>query len=335
MISTSCRLLPLVFFLLCSPLAWAQEGGEDERPAGTFSLNLENDLFYDADRHYTNGVRFAWVPDQRRPVPKWARDFAGLMPWFPADGTIRYGYAFGQSMFTPSDIEVVDPPRGERPYAGWLYGSIGLGIETGQVVDQFGLTVGMIGPASQADRTQREVHRLIGAPKPRGWHTQLRNELGVVATWERSWRGLAKTRVLGNQLDLGTHLGGALGNVFTYANTGFMLRYGPHLPDDYGPSRIQPGLPGSSDFSPPRDFRWYVFAGAEARAVARNVFLDGNSFRSSRSVDRRHWVGDVQFGLVMDWRDVRVSYTHVIRSKEFHGQDKHDIFGALTLSFRI
>lgn len=331
MVSRIPRLLPLLL-ALSSPLALAQE---EERPAGTFSINIENDLFYEADRHYTNGVRFAWVPDQRRPVPRWAREVAELMPWFPRDSTIRYGYAFGQSMFTPSDIEVRDPPRGERPYAGWLYGSIGLGIEAGRRVDQFGLTVGMVGPASLAKKTQQWVHDRINSPRPLGWDTQLKNELGVVATWERTWLGLAKGRVLGNEIDLGGHVGGALGNVFTYANTGVMMRFGPHLPNDYGPSRIQPGLPGSADFAPPRDFRWYTFAGIEGRAVARNIFLDGNTFRDSRSVDKRNLVWDAQFGIVLDWTDVRVSYTHVLRSKEFHGQDKNDVFGALTFSFRI
>ena len=326
------RLLPPLLLSLCAPLALAQQ---DELPEGTFSINLENDLFYDADRHYTNGVRFSWVPDQRRPVPQWAREFAQLMPWFPHDGLIRYGYSFGQSMFTPTDISIENPPQGERPYAGWLYGSIGLGIETGRVVDQFGLTVGMVGPASLARQTQTLVHKNVSAPRPRGWDTQLKNELGVVATWQRSWRGIASTRVLGHDLDLSSHVGGALGNVFTYANGGLMVRYGPSLPNDYGPSRIQPGLPGSSDFSPPRDFRWYAFAGMEARAVARNIFLDGNTFRDSRSVDRRKLVGDLQFGVVLDWRDVRVSYTHVVRSKEFHEQRNSDIFGALTFSFRL
>lgn len=331
MISRSCLLLPLLLTLSSLP-AFAQE---EERPAGTFSLNLENDLFSGNDGHYTHGMRLAWVPDQRKPVPKWAWDFAQLMPWFPHDGTIRYGYALGQSIFTPSDITVVDPPKGERPYAGWLYGSIGLGIETGRVVDQFGLTVGVVGPAAMARQTQKWVHKQVGSDRPMGWDTQLKNELGVVATWQRSWRGIAKTEVFGRDLDLGGHVGGALGNVFTYANTGLMLRYGPNLPNDYGPSRIQPGLPGSADFAPPRDFRWYAFAGVEARAVARNIFLDGNTFRDSRSVDKRRLVGDVQFGLVMDWRDVRVSYTHVLRSKEFKGQDKRDVFGSLTFSFKL
>lgn len=326
----SCRLLPLVL-ALAAPLAGAQE----ELPAGTFSFVLENDLFYDVDRHYTNGVRLAWVPDQRRPVPEWARQVAGLMPWYPAGKTIRYGYALGQSMFTPSDIEVADPPRGERPYAGWLYAAIGLGVERGSVVDQFGLSLGVVGPAALARQTQTEVHRWVGSPRPRGWDTQLKNELGVVATWQRNWQGLGRTQMLGYDADFSAHSGIALGNVFTYASSGFMLRLGPSLPADYGPPRIQPGLPGSSDFAPARDFRWYAFAGAEGRAVGRNIFLDGNTFRDSRSVDKRRLVGDVQVGLVLDWEDVRVSFTQVWRSREFHGQNGSDRFGALSLLFRM
>lgn len=66
-----------------------------------------------------------------------------------------------------------------------------------------------------------------------------------------------------------------------------MLRLGQRLPLDYGPPRIQPSLPGSGFFVPPQDrFGWYLFAGVEGRAVARNIFLDGNTFRDSRSVDK-------------------------------------------------
>ncbi|MBA4743098.1 MAG: lipid A deacylase LpxR family protein [Azoarcus sp.] len=324
--------LLLLSLALVAPLAYAQE---DERPQGTLNFVVENDLFYDVDRHYTNGVRIAWVPDQSRPVPEWARDLAGLMPWYPESKTIRYGYAFGQSLFTPSDIEVENPARGERPYAGWLYGAIGLGVERGRVVDQFGLSIGVVGPAALGEQTQKFVHKHIGSPKPLGWDTQLKNELGVVATWQRSWQGLARTRLLGHEADFSAHSGIALGNVFTYFGSGFMLRFGPSLPNDYGPPRIQPGLPGSSDFAPPRSFRWYAFAGAEGRAVGRNIFLDGNTFRDSRSVDKRRLVGDVQVGVVLDWRDARVAFTHVWRSREFHGQDGSDKFSAISLSFKL
>jgi hypothetical protein len=81
-------------------------------------------------------------------------------------------------------------------------------------------------------------------------------------------------------------------------------------------------------------FGWYLFAGIEGRAVARNIFLDGNTFRGSRSVDKKHLVGDLQFGFVLDWSDVRLGYTHVLRSREFQAQESVDGFGSLSLSVK-
>lgn len=75
-------------------------------------------------------------------------------------------------------------------------------------------------------------------------------------------------------------------------------------------------------------------SGRRILQVARNIFLDGNSFVDSRRVDRLPLVGDVQFGLVLDWSDIRLSYIRVLRSREFRGQHRHDDFGAVMLSFR-
>jgi hypothetical protein len=253
---------------------------------------------------------------------------------FPDVGAVRASYAIGQNMYTPEDIEIPNPPLDDRPYAGWLYGSIGLVVETGPRLDQLELTLGVIGPASLAEQTQKFIHEITNSPEPRGWDTQLKNEPGVVLTYRRSWRRFVETTALGNTFDITPHAGGALGNVFTNANAGLTLRLGRRLPHDYGPPRIQPSLPGSGFFMPQGRFGWYVFAGMEGRAVARNIFLDGNTFRHSRSVDREPLVGDLQFGLVLTWHNVRLGYTHVMRTREFETQDESDNFGAVGLSIR-
>lgn len=305
------------------------------RAGGTLTLTLENDLFYDVDRHYTNGVRLIWVPERGAAPPRWGARFARLVPWFPDAGGLRHGYAIGQSMFTPADIREPDPPAGERPYAGWLYGTVGLGVASGSQLDQLTVTVGMIGPASLAEQSQKFIHRIVDTDEPRGWDTQLRNEPGVVLTYQRSWRRFAAQTPSGARFDIAAHAGFALGNIFTYGNAGVTARWGPRLPADYGPPRIQPGLPGSADFAPQRDFAWYLFAGTEGRVVARNIFLDGNTFRDSRSVERENLVGDIQFGVVVDWRSIRLSYTHVLRTREFRTQDGNDDFGALSIAFKL
>jgi hypothetical protein len=277
----------------------------------------------------------AWVPDGAVPPPRWAVNLARVLPWFPQNAAVRHGYAFGQSTFVPSDITLADPPSTDRPYVGWLYASLGLSVDSGSQLDQFGLTLGVVGPASFAEDTQKFLHDVLGSDDPRGWDTQLENEPGVVLTYQRSWRGPAFGNATGPQLDLTPHAGAALGNVFTYANAGVTVRYGRQLPNDYGAPRIRQGLPVAAHFAPTSDFGWYLFAGVEGRAVAHNIFLDGNTFRDSRSVDKKPWVGDLQFGFVLDWPEVRLSYTHVLRTREFRTQEDNDGFGAFSVSFKF
>jgi lipid A 3-O-deacylase len=298
---------------------------------GTVTFVLENDTFIGVDRYYTNGVQVFWTPRATR-QPDWARKVARQIPWLPEEGVVRHGYAYGQSIFTPSDTALVEPPVDDRPYAGWLYGTVGLTVVQGRQLDQLSLTLGVVGPASLAEQAQTIIHDVLGGDEPRGWHTQLSNEPGVVLTYQRSWRGLAPVTLLGLELDFIPHIGGTLGNVFTFANAGLTVRYGGHLPVDHGPPRIQRSLLGSVVFAPREGFEWYAFAGLDGRVVARDIFLDGNSFRDSRRVDREPLVGDIQFGIVFAWHAARLSYTHVLRTREFASQRENDRFGAISIS---
>ena len=301
--------------------------------SGIFTASVENDLFAGEDNNYTNGVRFAWFSSEVG-VPGWLERGAEHIPLFDASGNKRYGFSLGQSMFTPTDIERRSPDARDRPYAGWTYGSIGLVSDRGDRMDSVQLQLGIVGPASLAGETQDFVHDLIGSPDPQGWDTQINNEPGLMLTYQRKWRLIYETTPGGFGFDLLPHAGAALGNVMTYANTGFTLRVGSDLRSDYGPPLIQPSLPGSDFFVPTESLGWYLFAGVDGRAVARNIFLDGNTFEDSPSVDKNHFVGDLQIGAALTYDAMRVGYTHVFRTKEFEGQRNPDSFGALTLSYR-
>lgn len=301
---------------------------------GTFSFVLENDLFAGFDRDYTNGIRLSWTSGLDD-VPIWALQAARILPMFPTAGTVRASYTLGQSIYTPGDITLEDPPRDDRPYAGWLYGAIGLMAETGSRLDQLQVQLGVVGPWSFADETQTLVHEIVGADKPEGWSHQIKNEPGIIISYERSWRALAAASEGGVGFDVTPHVGGALGNVMTYGNLGATLRVGYNMPNDYGPPRIEPSLPGTGYFERQEEFGWYLFAGLDGRAVARNIFLDGNTFRDSRSVDKNIFVGDVQVGIAFALGSTRIAYTHVFRTPEFDGQKNADKFGALGVSVQF
>ncbi len=331
-------LLPLLLGLLSPSIqATSPETPEAEQPwteleRGILVLEYENDLFAGEDRYYTSGVRASWITPSAR-QPGVLRNVGRLIPFFPGQGDINTYWSIGQNMFTSEDIEAPVPDPDQRPYAGWLYASGGLAEETGDRLDRLQLTLGIVGPASLAKETQEAVHGITGAPIPQGWDHQLQDEVTLMVSYERQWRSLIKTPDHDWRIDVTPHWGGTLGTPYTLVNAGFTVRLGQDLPHDYGPPRIQPALPGSGLFIPRSDRGWYLFAGMDARLVAWNVFLDGNTWRDSPSVERRALVADAQVGGVLSLGRMRLAYTHVFRTPEFKNQIERDDFGAVSVSW--
>jgi len=308
----------------------------------TVNIQFENDFFGGGtDRHFTHGTRVECVT---RPIG-WITDLADKLPWFSSERAEndpkealrgRASLSLGQNMYTPEDTFSTQLVSDDRPYAGWLYVGIGLAANQGsERYDKLELEMGMVGAASMAEDVQTFWHSSLGLHVPEGWDNQLHNEPGAVLYYEQA-RRLGKARLCdGLRVDAVPHFGGALGNVYTYGTAGFTLRLGSNLDDDFGPPRIRPSLPGSGFFRPESGLSWYFFAGVEGRAVLHNIFLDGNTFTDSHSVDKKPLVGDLQAGLVFQWSRFRFSYTQIFRTKEFDGQHRSDIFGSLTLSYHF
>jgi hypothetical protein len=301
---------------------------------GILTVQFENDIVADADGQFTHGTRLAWMSPEGQ-VPEWARRIADAIPRLAEVSTKRIVYSLGQSIFTPDDITIEEPVPEDRPYAGWLYAGIGLVSVGERALDNLEINVGVVGPASFAEQTQTAFHRWFGFDRPEGWRHQLENEPGLELVFERKWRAWQKFGVGGLGGDVVPHVGVALGNVLTQGAAGLTLRIGDDLPNDYGPPRIRPSLPGSDYFDPEDRFGWYLFVGAEGRAVGRNIFLDGNTFRDSPRVDKRNLVADFQAGIAVIFGRVRLAYTHVLRTREFETQDDPGQFGAFSVSTRF
>src|SRR5262249_1069477 len=110
-------------------LAWLLLGAGPALAAAddhAFSILFENDLFYNADHDYTNGTELSYTPAPDE-TPDWAHQAAHLLPFFSdGDHKVRTRYALGQAMFTPNDLTLANPPLTDRPYAGFLFGAIGV-----------------------------------------------------------------------------------------------------------------------------------------------------------------------------------------------------------------
>lgn len=303
-----------------------------------FTLVLENDLFGNGtDQNYTNGLRLTYL-NTAAEFPELADKVAELVPTFDINETSSVFYSIGQNLYTPDAIENPAQDLSDRPWAAYLYGAIGMLTQTGNHLDEVEAAVGVVGPAALGEQTQKFVHKYVSdSPVPRGWDNQLRNEPTFLLGWNRMWPDWQTQKVVGLNFAVSPYIGATVGNVYTFANTGISFRLGPQSGGwQDTPARIRPALPGTGYFEiPEKTFSWFLFAGIEGRALARNIFLDGNTFRNSHSVDKRYFVGDANVGLAVTWGRARVSYTLNHRSKEFKGQDSPDLFGALSVGIKF
>ncbi|WP_424140725.1 lipid A deacylase LpxR family protein [Roseomonas chloroacetimidivorans] len=311
--------------------AMAQQQRPD--PSGTLSLTIENDFFGGSDRYYTNGFLLAWrSPSVGLPEPLSALD--RTLDRLLGPGQVRWGLSFGQNIYTPQDTDRRNPDPRDRPYAGYLYGAATIAHSTGRAQTLAELQLGVVGPSALGEFVQNNYHDLINVRRAEGWDYQLKDEPVATLLLEQRWR-LPLGRLGGFETEAIPAVTGAAGNVNTYASVGGLLRIGDGLDADWGPVRIRPALAGSGSFQPRQEFGWYAFVGLEARGVARDIFLDGNTWRDSRSVDKRPFVGDAQAGIAVLWRGVRFAYTQVVRSEEFYGQHGLQTFGSISASFRF
>jgi len=302
------------------------------------TLNSENDLYGGGkDRNYTNGARLTYF-SLGTPMPEFFHAVDRLVPTFSINETTSISWSVGHNLYTPSDITVAARQDDDRPWAAFVYGSAGLVSITKNHIDSLEATVGLVGPAAMGEQIQKFIHRHVSnSPMPKGWRHQLKNEPGLMLSWERSWRERYGLDALGWSAGATPYIGATVGNIYTYANTGvtfYLTPYSGRFQDT--PVRVRPAMPGTGAFVVPENtLNWYLFGGAEARLIGRNIFLDGNTFTDSHSVDKKYLVGDVTAGIALTYGRTRVSYALIYRTREFDDQDKGDIFGTVTLGVRF
>ncbi|MES2739144.1 MAG: lipid A deacylase LpxR family protein [Verrucomicrobiota bacterium] len=336
-----------LFCLLAACLLPAAMHAQDVDPNrfGTLSFYFENDLFGNTDANYTNGTRIGWTSPN---LKKFGDDptLGQMAGYFDGFGTDTYernvAITLGQSMFTPMDTDARTLVQDQRPYAGWLYVGMGLIWKNERVKNSLVFNVGVVGPWSYAEETQRLVHEARDIDYPQGWDNQLGNEIGVNVSYERMWRIRDRRDSHGFDWDILPYAGVTLGNVMTHGTIGTEVRFGYNLPDDFGTGAITESATTPTALENPYTSKSWVnrlgfhfFLRGEGRAVARNIFLDGNTFRDSHSVDKYPLVADLSAGIAVNWKNTKLSYAYTYRTREYRGQDEGQIFGSITLSFNF
>jgi len=316
----------------------AQDALDEPPPNAVSSISLlwENDgqyfrFFGDTDRWYSNGIKLdvslrrPWPPFTSKLLP-----FAGL---YDDDAREAGGFVLAQQIYTPVVISAPDPDPDDWPYAGYLY--VGTYVQRSDDVnfDHLELDIGIVGEWSGGEAAQKAVHAALpNQIEPAGWDFQLANELAVNLAYQHRWR-TGRLSVGSLDLDAILGVGGRLGNVHIDAEANATARLGFNLPDDFGPPTIDSFRDATGTWT--GDFGVYAFARLRGQAVARNIFLDGNTFANSRSVDKHVLVGSLQAGVALRYKWFEAGWYSVWMTEQFKGQQGADVFGAWYLGGRF
>jgi len=312
----------LLLSLFLTPGSSRADDGWDGR---ILTLMWENDATAGSDKHYTQGARISYLSADDE-VPGWISRTSEFIPALGYEiGAQKYGVAISQEIYTPEDLRNPNLIPNDRPYAGWLYGTAtiqrrGTTLSGFPVMEHIRLDLGVIGPESLAEETQKSWHGV----QPEGWSHQLKTEPGLNVRYDRSYLFRARSE--------GSHWAGdmipmfdtSLGNVLTYFQLGSNFRFGYNLPNEFAVTRNE----GSA-------FGAYFFTRVQGRLVLRNIFLDGNSFRESHSVDKRFLVGDLRAGITLVFKRLELSAAHTVVSEEFAGQHGLDSYGTATFTVKF
>jgi hypothetical protein len=319
-----------------------------------FSFQEENDVFAGTDRYYSQGLRFAWGWDDTQ-RPEWLGFFRSainlLSPFDHDPEKSRFLIGIGQSIYTPTDYLATTLVVDDRPYAAWLYATAAL--QTREILDDgpgpdaflasrvdvqnsFELQFGTVGPSALGKEVQNGFHEIISSPEFQGWDNQIEDEPGFIAYLERKWRLRVTHDPSRLGFDVMPHTALSLGNVRTALQGGVAARLGFNLPSDFvtnsarNSAHTASGLGGESWLG----FDWglYGFVSLEGSAVARNIFLDGNTFVDSHELEKEPFISDFSYGLGAHIDAIELRYSRVRRSEEFVGQDGSQHFGSLTVS---
>jgi lipid A 3-O-deacylase len=323
-------------------------GAAAPSPAQTFDHGAvlavieENDLFFRTDRHYTQGLKIAYL-QRDGDLPRCAAWLSETLPPWGFDlGAEKFGYELGQSIFTPADIDSPQLLPEDRPYAGWLYFGFvlqrrGLTAHQRMTLEHFQLDAGIIGPWSLAEVAQKVVHDLRALNTPAGWDNQLGNEPGIALKYQRSLN-LLPARSGPRYLDIIPHAGFSLGNVDTSVRAGALARVGFNLPDDFGVPTIDSlvTIDGGRSASRKRGrYGFNVFTGVEVRGVIYSAFLDGSLFQHSHSVDKKPFVLEWKNGIALILDRVELAIAYVYRSHEFTRQTEENEYGSIVLKCKF
>ncbi len=298
------------------------------------NLYSENDKYFGTDDGYSTGNQITALYHISK------EDYA-LFDLLGYKDKKTYSYitfSVTNQIFTPTDFNTSTLITDDRPYAGWSYIETSIHKTINNELRSLSLKIGLVGSLSGSQQIQNEFHRLIGAKTSKGWKNQLNDELGINLKYTQKWRYYSK--ISNNfQSALVPFVSAEFGNIAINTTSGLMARIGWNIPKDYALSSIDlgadPSIPVYGEFKNMKLKPWSLSFNVTvaASAIARDIFLDGNTFSHSQSVDKKHLVLHYGLGFTLRYHNIVVDVMEIQTSKQFKLQEKKHGVGSIIVSY--
>jgi lipid A 3-O-deacylase len=276
----------------------------------------ENDLYFQSDYYYTNGMQIEAFNDflKGSPVNRILVSAEKEEDW-----EYFSGLQLRQAMYTPTDLSSDTILIGDHPYVSTLilsqYGVLLKPVKKVRIVS--GLSLGVLGPASMRGKTQELTHMYTNpSHQPQAWAQQISNDFILNYDLKVEKAIYATPACL-----MGIKGRGRLGTLHTDMEAGLWYRVDAR--NGYfrrlGPS----GDPG-------------INLVAHISASIRHVFYDGTLQgglinRTSpyviSSTEMLRWIGLLNASLTLEYKAHQLEFYSQVASKRFQLADSHAWLG--------
>lgn len=239
----------------------------------------------------------------------------------------------GQNMYAPADLTKKEHIKGDRPYAGILYGGLGREMffdEKSAWSHYAELDFGIIGPSAHCKQTQKLIHKWLDCKDPKGWDNQLHDEPVLNVQWWTKYNWY-----ICDYVALVPRAGVLAGTIQDAVEVGCDLKVGWNLKNDVG-NNLMFSAAKSQKSTFLKKLSAYAYIGADERYYLYNHFLEGSMFGhrdNGLGVDIEPFVGEIQCGACIQYDGFFIKYYMVFRQDEFKHQKNAPNYGGLSIGF--
>lgn len=321
--------LIIVFLFI---LLWSNIFAQKEKYNQEIQIQSDNDVLTFkrkvADRYYSFGEHI----DYRKLISNEAKLFSFIGKYKQNLEKVVVNWHIGIEGYT-SDQDRDKKVDGvfvafDRPYAGWLFAENTITAINTKSIFYVKTTIGVLGPASGAEKLQDNFHNLINNPKFENWDNQIQNEVAV-----NLGAGFNMPIIKFKLFDIHSQTSASLGTQATYFRQGFVGRFGKFNAIDntffYNTNLTHEDTPSESEY--------YLDFGANATTWGYKATIQGRLFGDNVNMDNSglHRVNvDVSAALNYSRKKFTAFFRHHLVTAETT-KERHYYYGSLGLIFKL